>query len=223
MMWSSKERQYPLLALAFNHRAEAFYRADCELGETNCQVAAVREKGLRRIPVLHHGTSERICKKLIQLMNQYHGGSGDSFVDYMEEALSLQAVWKAHATTSRITCHNPKYPQLQQQFILAAARSADFNGYFKCWEHIKDCVSLANTLNRLGIKESFEEWCNCNVEFLEAMVPQKIVTMMHNLTLLIMGHMRKYYPKSLQSIVVLEALKFTVLFSDFSVTCKQNK
>ena len=28
MMWSSKERQYPLLALAFNHRAEAFYRAD---------------------------------------------------------------------------------------------------------------------------------------------------------------------------------------------------
>ena len=49
MMWSSKERQYPLLALAFNHRAEAFYRADCELGETNCQVAAVREKGLRRI------------------------------------------------------------------------------------------------------------------------------------------------------------------------------
>jgi hypothetical protein len=84
-------------------------------------------------------------------------------------------------------------------------------------------VSLANTLNRLGIKESFEEWCNCNVEFLEAMVPQKIVTMMHNLTLLIMGHMRKYYPKSLQSIVVLEALKFTVLFSDFSVTCKQNK
>jgi hypothetical protein len=55
------------------------------------------------------------------------------------------------------------------------------------------------------------------------MVPQKIVTMMHNLTLLIMGHMRKYYPKSLQSIVVLEALKFTVLFSDFSVTCKQNK
>lgn len=213
MMWKSEDRKYPLMALAFNHRAEAFYRADeveTEQGECNPYVKSAKDKGLTRVPVLHPGTGDRIASKLIKLMNEYHEGSGISFIDFFDEALSLESLWKTHCTESRLTSHNPNYASLQQQFILGAAKSADFSSLFSCWEHYKDTVALVHSMSRLGIKESFEEWCNNNVEFLEGSIsPQKVITQMHSIALLVQGNMRRYYSKSLQAIVVLEALKFT--------------
>ena len=111
---------YPLYAVSFNHRAEAFYQADQGFA-TSPTVIGVREKGLARVSVLHSGTPERVVSKLVRLMNQYHEGSGDSFLDFLDESLSLESEWKAHARQNRITTYNPKYLQKQQEFVLALA------------------------------------------------------------------------------------------------------
>ena len=209
MQWKDEERKCPLLALAFNHRGEAFHRADSEVGGMNSYVDGVRAKGLSRVPVLHPGTSEKVVTKSVRLMNAYHGGSGANFIDYLQEAADLESAWKAHALSAWITSHNPRYSQLQQKLILSASQSADFNSFFTCWEHYKDSLALVHALHRLNIKDMFLEWCHKNVSFLEeSMVPQRVVTIMHSLTLLILGNMRKYYCKTLQGVVVLECLRF---------------
>ncbi|CAJ1390829.1 unnamed protein product [Effrenium voratum] len=214
MKWRSEARSFPLHAGAFNHRAESFYRCHDEMvsgGVVNPYIQSVLDKGLTRIPVLHWGTSDKVFSKLIKVMNRYHDGSGDSFVEYFQESLDLESEWKAHAVKARITSHNPRYAQLQQDFILAASKSANFSGFFSCWEHYKDTLALVHTLVRLGVKDKFIQWANKNVSFLEdAMTPQKVITMMHSITLLVLGNTRKYYSRKLQSIIVMEALKFTV-------------
>lgn len=120
MMYRKADCEYPLLAVSFNHRAEAFYQAFSQSPDMPT-VAGVSEKGLSRVAVLHYGTSERVVSKLVKLMNQYHGGSGDSFLDYMEESLQLEASWKSHCKANRITTHNPKYLALQQEYVLSLA------------------------------------------------------------------------------------------------------
>ena len=95
--------------------------------------------------------------------------------------------------------------------ISTAQGSADYNRYFQSWEHYKDALALSHTLEKLGIKDAFYEWANKSVDFLhESMVPQKVITMAHNLVLLLQGHLRKYYSTDVQAIVILEALKFCV-------------
>lgn len=206
MLFKDSSHNYPLLALSFNHQCEAFYRCDCDLkgDDSNEYISGIRAKGLSRVPILHEGTGERILVKLIQQMNKYHQGPGDSFLDYFQESLDLESSWKAHACTSRITSHNPRYMSLQQEHILRQAVSSGFNSFFTQWEHYKDTVSLVHTLQRLNIKDDFEKWACKHISFLEAtMNPQKVITMMHSLVLLLLGNTRKYYSKTLQGIIVL--------------------
>lgn len=123
MMHRGKDCGYPLHALSFNHRAEAFYEADFEQPDL-ATVSSVREKGLAKVSILHHGTGQRVAARLVQLMNLFHGGSGASFLDYMDEAVKLENAWKAYSAKNRLTTHNPKYLQLKQNFVLTTAVSS---------------------------------------------------------------------------------------------------
>ena len=70
---------------------------------------------------MHHGTSERILSRLVKVMNAFHQGSGESVLDYLDESLELESLWKCHAAANRITTHNPRYLALQQSYILPMA------------------------------------------------------------------------------------------------------
>ena len=120
MKYRSAEHELPLQALSFNHRAEAFYRANVDHPES-LFVQSVKDKGLTRVPVLHHGTSERVLSRLVKVMNAFHEGSGDSMLDYLDEALELEASWKCYSSINRITTHNPRYLSLQQTYVLQMA------------------------------------------------------------------------------------------------------
>ena len=42
-------------------------------------------------------------------------------LDYLDESVELESMWKCHATANRITTHNPRYLALQQSYILQMA------------------------------------------------------------------------------------------------------
>lgn len=95
--------------------------------------------------------------------------------------------------------------------LMCTKASADYNRFFTQWEHYKDCLAFAHILEKLDIKDNFYAWCNKNVDFLhESVQPQKVITMAHQLVLLFANHLRKFYCKRTQGIVILEALKFCV-------------
>jgi hypothetical protein len=85
MKWRNADHSFPVLSLGFNHRAESFYRCDME-EPGNRNVAATRERGLRKVRVLHHLTPECVLSKIVALLNQFHEGSAENHFDVMAEA-----------------------------------------------------------------------------------------------------------------------------------------
>lgn len=127
------------------------------------------------------------------------------------QAIALENAWKTECLRTHVNANNPKYMEIQGNFVLQKAESSDFNSYFSVWEHYKDALSLSHVMSRLEIREKFFSWCNRNVNFLmDGFQPQQALTQMHNLSLMILGNMRKYWDKKIQSIVMYEALKFCV-------------
>lgn len=88
MKWRTSDRQYPVLALGFNHRAESFFRCDAE-NPSNQNVIDARQRGLRKVRILHWATPEPIICKLVALLNMFHQGSAENHFDVMQEASVL--------------------------------------------------------------------------------------------------------------------------------------
>ena len=210
MKWQGPEKQFPAHLGSFNHRAAAFYAAYRE-DPGNHYVQEALQKKLQRVCVLVWNVPPAVWKKIIVILNKYHGGSGANIMDYMNEAVALEASWKCECARTHVNTNNPRYAELQATHILGKAQSSDFNGYFRLWEHYKDTLSLVHLLARLEIKEQFFTWCNKRVNFLmDGFSPQACLTQMHSLSLMIMGNLRKFWDRRVQSIVMFEALKFCV-------------
>ena len=75
----------PLMALGFNHRAEAFYRCHADSPD-NQNVMDAKERGLRKVRVLHWATPEPVLNKVVALLNSFHEGSAENHFDVMQEA-----------------------------------------------------------------------------------------------------------------------------------------
>lgn len=113
----------------------------------------------------------------------------------------IQDTFTFTSTTVPLICAN----------LMCTKASADYNRFFTQWEHYKDCLAFTHILEKLDIKDNFYSWCNKNVDFLhESMQPQKVITMAHQLVLLFSNHLRKFYCKRTQGVVILEALKVCV-------------
>lgn len=210
MKWQGPEKAFPAELGSFNHRAEAFYRAHAEDPE-NYYVLEAKRKQLQRVSVLVWNTPEKVWSRLVTILNKFHGGAGANIMDYLNEAIALENAWKTECLRTHVNTNNPKYMEIQGNFVLQKAESSDFNSYFSVWEHYKDALSLSHVMSRLEIREKFFSWCNRNVNFLmDGFQPQQALTQMHNLSLMILGNMRKYWDKKIQSIVMYEALKFCV-------------
>lgn len=210
MRWKNDQKLYPTELGSFNHRAEAMYRA-CEEAPDNFYVKVALERGLQRVSILHHKTPNGIWEKVIQVLNSFHKGSGSNLMDFMQEALKLEASWKADCQRTFLTTSNPRYMELQSQFILAKSQSSDFMGFFKNWQNYSDTLSLVHTLQRRDIKDSLFKWLNQNVNFLkEGFEAMPCISQMHQLSLIIQGNMRKYWDKRVISIVLFESLKYCV-------------
>ena len=167
------------------------------------------DKKLQRVCVLVWNVPEAVWKKLIAVLNNFHNGSGANIMDFMLEAKALEAAWKADCSRTHVNTNNPRYMELQADFILGKSKTSDFNNYFRVWEHYKDVLALVSLLDRLDIRDKFFSWCNQRVNFLkDGFMPQPCLTQMHSLSIIIMGNMRKFWDKKVIAIIVFEALKF---------------
>ena len=139
--WANSEKQVPVHLGAYNHRAEAFYRLDADQ-PNHPNVVSARTRGLRQVQTLKWNTPDSIFSKVVHILNQYHGGSGSSFLDYFAEATSLQAEWKSEAFETGVTTNNPKYASLYESFVLKQAASPNHHGFFRNWESYKNTLPL---------------------------------------------------------------------------------
>lgn len=121
MMWGP-ERTFPVRAITFNHRAEAFYRAKTEQPQNNFVLAA-EKAGLVRVRMLDALTPAAARKYLMSFHNSFHGGSGYSFAEMGDECLAIEQNWRAYCTTKGLTSRNPVYEKRYWEFVCNESRN----------------------------------------------------------------------------------------------------
>ena len=140
--WANPDKKLPAHLGAYNHRAEAFYRLNASDGQPqHPNVRSATDRGLKKVQTLKFNTPDAVFSKLIHILNQFHGGSGSSFLDYFSEAQALHAAWKSEAYSTCVTTSNPKYASLYEQFILSQSASSNYHGFFRNWESYKNTMS----------------------------------------------------------------------------------
>ena len=153
LRWSRGPRQHnwPLLALSYNHRRQAFYDAFKEQPE-NTQVQATLKAGIKRARILHKDTPDWVVKWLCSQHNLHHTGSGETPLGLVENALLIEASWKRKCAADGITTRHPNYQQQYDSFVRSQAPlfKESISGF-------QDAKSLGHSLEANSIRKEFEE------------------------------------------------------------------
>ena len=110
--WAGPDRQLPVLAITFNHRREAFYRAWERDESRSGPLQSTQSSGLRDCRMLASHTPGYLVKALVHIHNMSHTGSGWSMWDALDHALELECEWSAYASEKGISAAHACYPQL---------------------------------------------------------------------------------------------------------------
>lgn len=104
-MYRSEEQDLPVLAITFNHRQAAFYRADQEHSES-AALQSTRNRGLKSVRMLKHNCPIYLVKELVKLHNLSHGGSGFHMWETMDHALEIEDEWAVKCNLTGLTATN---------------------------------------------------------------------------------------------------------------------
>ena len=107
-MYRSDEQDLPVLAITFNHRQAAFYRADQEHPEAPA-MQSTRSRGLKSVRMLKHTCPIYLVKELVKLHNLSHGGSGFHMWETMDHAMEIEEEWAVKCASTGLTASNASH------------------------------------------------------------------------------------------------------------------
>lgn len=156
MRWSRGPHQHnwPLLALSYNHRRQAFYDAYKEQPQ-NPQVQATLKNGIKRARILHKDTPNFVVEWLCSEHNLHHTGSGETPLGIVDKALKAEASWKRKCSNEGITSRHPQYQQNYDAFVRSEAPL--FKDSITLFQ---DAKSLGHTLGANNLIKEFEDGCS---------------------------------------------------------------
>ena len=81
--------------------------------------------------------------------------------------------------------------------------------YFKDWDNFRKALSLMHTVeNKYGIWLDLKKYFNNTVDFLnDGMDASQVIACMHQISLLVVGNMGKYWPAESVGVVLSHALR----------------
>ncbi len=203
--YQNPEKSLPVAAITFNHRREAFYRADQEAPNAGAMLST-KAAGLKQCKMLAFDTPTYLIKELVKVHNLSHTGSGVNIWDLIEHALDMERQWTVHIREKGITSANgAAYAKMYEDFLLARTDK------FTTWKPFEHSKALAHRLEDFKISDSFKNWCQCHMSFLDhRMNMLNTICTMHTAVNIIMTLMRRFYPKNVIGEVIFETLKLTV-------------
>ena len=203
MVWSAG-RTFPLRAITFNHRAESFYRA-CEDDPGNQYVQAGLKQGLSNIRMLNAKTPRFAIRFLMNYHNSFHGGSGATFIELGEEALSIELAWKSHASDIGLTSRSDDYEKKYGEYV----KESSVN--FHSWKPFDSTKAWVHNMQTYGQWSNFKMWATKHVDFLDTTFDNmNAISLMHAMSVVIIGSTKHYATKLEVGILLYEAMKFCV-------------
>lgn len=163
MVCASSAGALPALAITYNHRSEAMYRA-IEKEPRNPYVARALSTGLENVRMLSSKTPTSVREILCNLHNAYHDGTGETWFSLLDVAEDLMLQWEQKSSHSGLNTRNSQYDSLLEKFIFKE-RQAQSVSWNESMNYFKVTSVLNNHLNRFQIKESVRSWCNSHMNF----------------------------------------------------------
>jgi hypothetical protein len=160
----SKQRALPHLAITFGSLSNAFYMA---AAKSRCQnVLHATQKGLEGVTMLHEDSPPSVIRWVVNFFNEFFDGAEASIIDKMKEAAEVQTLWRVYKKERNLTVssiggqtkYSAEYKTWQQKHHKSA---------FKKWLWFDHARSLLNDLQSMDIYDSFCEFAEENVDFLE--------------------------------------------------------
>lgn len=162
-MVASSSNGLPALAVTYNHRSEAMYRAiSREPG--NAYVKRSLNTGLENVRMLSHRTPTSIREVLCAMHNAYHDGTAETWFSLLDISEEVMLQWDQRASSNGLQTRSAQYDQFHERFVFKDKQSMTmpFGGslnYFR----ITNVVN--NYFNKFEVKNSIRDWCNKNMNF----------------------------------------------------------
>ena len=163
-MCYSSNSALPALAITYNHRSEAMYRAHARDPE-NAYVKKAMQSGLENVRMLSSSTPAEVRTVLCLMHNSYHEGLGETWCTLLDRAEELMNEWDEKNNGpggSRLTTRSSQYDTFLDKFVFREKQAhwwGDSLNFFKITQ------ILNNYFQRFNIKEKVREWTNTHMNF----------------------------------------------------------
>ena len=114
----------PVHAITFNHRSEAMYRALTRDPESP-YVKKALSTGLESVRMLRPDTPDSVRRMLCSMHNQYHEGTGETWLALLDKAEELMEAWDAKNNGpggSGLTTRHKEYDTCLERFLFKRNR-----------------------------------------------------------------------------------------------------
>ena len=207
-MHSSAARSYPYLAITWGSRGAAVYKA-VQIDAKNPYVAQTLENGVQDATLLHERTPSKALRWLRDYSNQFHMGSSSSFIDKMQECVTIQDDWgvakKDNGWTSRLLGGTQEYDKKFRSWF------EETNSEFGEWELFSNTKSLTNTLVRFDLLDSVGDFCAEYVDFLRSgFETGKALIVLHEASTMMKMNFSSAMPRNHFQCAIFELFKFAL-------------
>lgn len=209
VMVYNKDRKPPHGAITFGSLTNAFFLAK-SWRPLHPNVLDAVKRGLEAVVMLHEDMPPVIIRWVINFFNSFFDGAEASFLDKMKEANEVQDRWRLYKDQKKMTVSSmggqTKYSAAYKTWLLDNHKQA-----FAFWNHYEIAKSMYNELVAAGIWESFVEFCEAHVDFLEPSLspPWGVLASMKDLFLIVKGYEKQCEDdKILYQALLLESLRF---------------
>ncbi|CAK9039937.1 unnamed protein product [Durusdinium trenchii] len=195
-------------AITYNHRSEAMYRA-LKRAPENIYVKRALASGLENVRMLSANTPVEVRAALCAMHNRYHEGQSDSFVSLLDDAEAIMAEWDKKINGPNgtgLTTRNPNYESYLEAFVFKEKQATQWGDSLNFF---KQTSVLNNHWVQFYVKEPVKEWSNANVDFTSMDATNRdIIKILHQLTVVVVNGLNKFYPKEYIGAALVEAVKF---------------
>ncbi|CAL1146288.1 unnamed protein product [Cladocopium goreaui] len=154
----------PVHAITFNHRSEAMYRALTRDPESP-YVKKALSTGLESVRMLRPDTPDSVRRMLCSMHNQYHEGTGETWLALLDKAEELMEAWDAKNNGpggSGLTTRHKEYDTCLERFLFKEKQATAWGGSLNFF---KSTTILNNYLTKFAVKDEVRRFCNERMNF----------------------------------------------------------
>ena len=209
LAWAVKpDGDGPYQMISWGHLCDAVLLA-ASRSPSNPYVQATLKKGIVNAVVFNHSTPDDVLLHLVRLHNEFHRGSGESFLDVLSDLKILEQRWAIHRKAQKIVARGgtgeASYATIYWKWVQQSRP-----GFASSWQQYESWKAVLSFLERNNFYDDFKAEFNRVTRFMEPRIKNdNVLSLMHHAAQLL-TKVQSTVPAWLFKAIVFELFKFIV-------------